>query len=370
LVDVQGAGLSVQYAYDDDGNRVRTSTPAGVTRFLVDAANNTLIAQVLEERNGAGALDARYSYGTDLVGQSRGGAASGVLRDALGNVRGLTDPAGAVTDQYLFDGYGETIAASGVSANPYRYRGERQDADTGLYQLRARYYDSTAGRFLSRDPFAGRANEPLTLHRYLYAGSDPVNFIDPTGLDFQLPSLLTTLAIISISADVVSFGASIAGAQDIALYAGGIALLTGIFQIPARLGAKVVKESFEVWAKRYLTKGSAEIAEHQLEQHVKRQVVKQTARAAGDVLKDVVSNKVDDVLLQFGDETGEIIVLAGRRAARELVESLPGAAAKTAPQLKLALKLALKELPLTPKGRLVVQGMMQEIDNIVSYLRF
>jgi RHS repeat-associated protein len=61
------------------------------------------------------------------------------------------------------------------------YRGEQYDPDLGLYYLRARYYDPLTGRFLSRDPNAGYIDLPKTLHKYLYAGGDPVNGFDPTG---------------------------------------------------------------------------------------------------------------------------------------------------------------------------------------------
>ena len=68
-----------------------------------------------------------------------------------------------------------------VSWRPSFYRGEQYDSDLGLYYLRARYYNPATGRFLSRDPEAGYANRPPSLHKYLYANGDPVNTIDPTG---------------------------------------------------------------------------------------------------------------------------------------------------------------------------------------------
>jgi RHS repeat-associated protein len=52
-----------------------------------------------------------------------------------------------------------------------------------LLLVRARYYNSLTGRFLSRDPEAGEPIAPKTLHKYLYAGGDPVNSSDPTGKD-------------------------------------------------------------------------------------------------------------------------------------------------------------------------------------------
>ncbi len=47
----------------------------------------------------------------------------------------------------------------------------------------ARYYNPNTGRFLSRDPEDGNPTDPKTLHKYLYAGGDPVNRIDPRGLE-------------------------------------------------------------------------------------------------------------------------------------------------------------------------------------------
>jgi uncharacterized protein RhaS with RHS repeats len=51
----------------------------------------------------------------------------------------------------------------------------------GLYYLRARYYNPATGRFLSRDPEEGKAKIPASLHKYLYVGGNPVNWIDPRG---------------------------------------------------------------------------------------------------------------------------------------------------------------------------------------------
>jgi hypothetical protein len=55
----------------------------------------------------------------------------------------------------------------------------------------ARYYNPLTGRFLSRDPEDGKSADPATLHKYLYAGGDPINGIDPSGRD----SILETGAI-------------------------------------------------------------------------------------------------------------------------------------------------------------------------------
>jgi RHS repeat-associated protein len=60
-----------------------------------------------------------------------------------------------------------------------RYASREWDGAAGLYYNRARWYDPYLGRFISEDPIgiAGGIN------LYAYAGNDPVNFFDPSGLD-------------------------------------------------------------------------------------------------------------------------------------------------------------------------------------------
>jgi RHS repeat-associated protein len=51
----------------------------------------------------------------------------------------------------------------------------------GLQYLRARYYDAESGRFGVQDSYLGQTSDPLSLNRYLYCLSDPLNLIDPSG---------------------------------------------------------------------------------------------------------------------------------------------------------------------------------------------
>ncbi len=80
-----------------------------------------------------------------------------------------------------YDAYGEKTGGTGDIANKYLFAGEQYDSDLGDYYLRARYYSTDVGRFIRRDDWEGRRDEPLTLHRYIYANSNPTNGIDPTG---------------------------------------------------------------------------------------------------------------------------------------------------------------------------------------------
>jgi RHS repeat-associated protein len=177
-------GGAVSYVYDGDGNRVAKTVGGVTTRYLVDTNNPTGYAQVVEELEG-GAVTRQYTYGHDLVSQRRLSAGQWLTSfygyDGHGSVRQLTDAGGAVTDTYDYDAFGNLIGRTGSTPNEYLYAGERFDHETGLYYLRARHMNPSTGRFWTMDWYEGRALEPLSLHKYLYAHADPVNNIDPTG---------------------------------------------------------------------------------------------------------------------------------------------------------------------------------------------
>jgi len=181
-------GAVTDYVYDGDGIRVSRTDASGTTRYLVDGRNQTGVAQVIEELDGGGALQVNYTYGMDLLSQNRSGASSYYHADGLGSVRGLTNGAENLTDTYLYDAYGNEVAATGSTDNSYRFVGEQYDPNIGFYYLRARYYDPTSGRFTSMDPASGDPQSPISLHRYLYANDNPVNYVDPTG-EFTLAEM-------------------------------------------------------------------------------------------------------------------------------------------------------------------------------------
>jgi RHS repeat-associated protein len=95
----------------------------------------------------------------------------------LGSVLELRDATQNPTVQYTYDPYGNTTS-SAASTNTIKYTGREQDA-SDLYYYRHRYYKPSVGRFISEDPIglAGGSNT------YTYVGNNPVNYIDPLGLD-------------------------------------------------------------------------------------------------------------------------------------------------------------------------------------------
>ena len=229
---VQRGGVTI--VYDGDGNRVSKTIAGKTTGYLVAELNPTGFVQVLEEL-AAGSVVRTYSYGLTLLNQRQ--ILAGVPTtsfygyDGHGSVRFLTNPAGAVTDTYDYDAFGNLLNSTGATPNNYLFAGEQFDPDLGLYYNRARYLDVRLGRFISMDVYEGNSQDPLSLHKYLYVSDNPVNLVDPSGNEGVADSLTalainTTLTTLAISVPLralqlawkVAHGANLgAAAQEAAL---------------------------------------------------------------------------------------------------------------------------------------------------------
>jgi RHS repeat-associated protein len=69
-----------------------------------------------------------------------------------------------------------------VIDNSFKFTGQYYDSEIDQYYLRARQYYPRIQRFTARDPVAGKFDEPMSLHAYLYCRNNPSNSTDPTGL--------------------------------------------------------------------------------------------------------------------------------------------------------------------------------------------
>jgi len=136
-----------------------------------------------------------------LISQTRiGGGTHFYLNDGQLSTRQLTTTAGLVSDTYTYDAFGVTLASTGPTQNVYLYTGEQLDTNVGFYYLRARYYAQQQGRFITTDPEVGNIFEPTSLHRYLYAHADPVNYRDPSGrsADYNILGITFSFSVQSL----------------------------------------------------------------------------------------------------------------------------------------------------------------------------
>ena len=175
-----GNNVSVEeYKYDYAGNRIAKSSEGEYTKYLLDI--NGELTYVLAEMNFDNTEKCYYTRGDELISQERDGKKSYYVYDGHGSVRALADGSGKVTDTYVYDAFGNLISSYGSTKNDFLFAGEQFDLVTGLYYLRARYMDTSTGRFISQDSYAGSISDPISLHKYLYANANPVTYSDPSG---------------------------------------------------------------------------------------------------------------------------------------------------------------------------------------------
>jgi RHS repeat-associated protein len=183
------SGIVDSFTYNGDGQRVQKQDSTGTTNHVWDGQN------ILLETNASNILQVVYTlepalYGK-LISQSRSNVGVSYLFDALGTARQLTNNSGVVTDSYLYDSFGNRLAATGTTVNPYRFVGRFGyyfDPDSVSYWVRARYYNPSTVRFLSLDPVTMAIQSRSSA--YWYSSNNPVNLIDPSGWDSYINNLI------------------------------------------------------------------------------------------------------------------------------------------------------------------------------------
>ncbi|MEA1976892.1 MAG: RHS repeat-associated core domain-containing protein, partial [Chloroflexota bacterium] len=95
-------------------------------------------------------------------------------------VRQLVDVSNGVGAGRAYEPFGDNLVSTGVANSVYGFTGEWADA-TELVYLRARYYQPTQGRFISKDAWDGDIYSPMTGNMWLYGLSNPINLTDPSG---------------------------------------------------------------------------------------------------------------------------------------------------------------------------------------------
>jgi RHS repeat-associated protein len=243
------------YTYDANGNETAGYATIAGTSTAITASYNIRNQTSSITPSGSGARSFTYadsnstnrtasgsttfdSSGNNVVRQTTSGTSTYYLYDAQGNVQGehigstsyyflhnnissivaVVGSTGTVSDRYAYDPYGNVAASSGTVANPWQFAGGYYDVSTGLTKFGNRYYDSTSGRWTQADILSGNLSNPQSLNRYVYAGDDPVNNVDPSGKNF-----LTDLAAFGIGLIAVGLGIATGGLFPLALGIIGLA---------------------------------------------------------------------------------------------------------------------------------------------------
>ncbi len=201
------------YTYDNNGNTLTKTDSSGTTTYTSDFENRLVTAtrpgaatvtfrydpfgrrieknsqiyvydgaSIIEDLNSSGTSTATYHYGPgvdDLIEYD----SHPVFQDGLGSVVQTETTASHPTwwDLFNYDSFGNNAGPNYTNLDNLRfqYTGRENDSETGLYYYRARYYDPTAGRFLSEDPI-GFGGKDVNFYRYV--SNQPTGSDDPFGL--------------------------------------------------------------------------------------------------------------------------------------------------------------------------------------------
>ncbi|HEX3745808.1 MAG TPA: RHS repeat-associated core domain-containing protein [Bryobacteraceae bacterium] len=184
LIAVSGGGVATQYGWDGDGNRVSQQVGSAAYQYSLDVARRNVA--VLNENGPDGNID--FQYGHALLSGSSSSLEQFYQFDGVGSTSDVTDGTDSLKASYAYDPWGKLlnpIDALGTK-DKFKFTGEALDPQTGLYYLRARFYDPTVGRFISRDRLSGVARIPATANRYSYALNNPLALTDRSGRSAEL----------------------------------------------------------------------------------------------------------------------------------------------------------------------------------------
>jgi RHS repeat-associated protein len=163
------------YYVNPEGQRLRKSGAAGTSYFAPDHSG-----AMLAEYGSGGWTDYVWLNGR-LIGRVAGGQRYAIHDDQTGRPEAVTDGSGAVVWRAQNFAFTQNVTVASVTLN-LGFPGQYYDAETGLWNNGFRDYKSALGRYVESDPagLAGGANT------YAYASGNPLSFVDPYGLDWQL----------------------------------------------------------------------------------------------------------------------------------------------------------------------------------------
>ena len=180
---------SVSYTYNNDGYRTSKTVNGTTTDYTLEGS------KVLIEKTGSDYVWFYYDAAGAPVAMATGSGPSLYIyrKNLQGDVTGIySGSTGTLLVSYVYDAWGKVTAtnvagttesATVLARNPYLYRGNRYDSETGLYYLNSRYYDPKTGRFINADGFVSTGQGILGNNMFAYCENNPANYVDNNGTD-------------------------------------------------------------------------------------------------------------------------------------------------------------------------------------------
>jgi len=191
LASVTTNGTTVSYIYNGFGQRVKRTQGSAVTWSIYDGDDLLLELDgsgiVLREYTMYPSIDAPHSL--RAWSGTTPGSANYYMMEQPGHVVGLASASNTVANQYKYTPWGQPESTSETVSQPLRFMARELDATTGLYYVRARWYDPALARFNSEDPIGLDGG----VNTYAFVTNSPPNVRDPFGLDPTIEECIRSL---------------------------------------------------------------------------------------------------------------------------------------------------------------------------------
>ena len=228
-------GRSITYDHDPMGRRIAKKIDGTVIEKYLWRDNTTLLAVY----DGSDNLIERFNYadGRLPISMLSGSSTYYMMYDQVGSLRRIVDTTGNTVKRIDYDSFGNIISDSNASFEvPFGFAGGLHDIDTGLVRFGARDYDTGIGRWTAKDPidFAGG-----DVNLYGYVFNDPVNLIDPYGLEVNPTLIIGGIAIFEKGLEILSVapasgpaGVFVGAVGLVTVVTGGYITLAGLDIVP------------------------------------------------------------------------------------------------------------------------------------------
>ncbi len=200
--------LTAQYEYDGRNRRIEKAVTGANGVHYYYNQQWQMLEEVFVDGQGTRVAANEYVWSPDYVDSpivrfhdGNGDGDCDPVNDAGDSIRWYTTDANhnvtttitvghtsTVTEHYVYDAYGKATACDddwdaigAPSEDGPLYCGYFFDAETAIYQVRNRYYDSSLSTWISRDPIGYAAR---CANLYEYVGDSPTNRTDPSGLQY------------------------------------------------------------------------------------------------------------------------------------------------------------------------------------------
>ena len=173
-------GRTIAYVYDPLGRRIAKK----INGVILEKYLWSGLTQLLAVYDGSDNLVMRFEYADGRVPNvmTKGGQTYYLTYDQVGSLRAVANSTGSVVKRIDYDSFGNIIADSAPTfVVPFGFAGGLHDRDIDLVHFGFRDYDPATGRWTAKDPISFAGGD---VDLYGYVLNDPVNLVDPTGLQF------------------------------------------------------------------------------------------------------------------------------------------------------------------------------------------